>query len=267
MKHFPRLFLLASLLAAIRATAAGLPDTGQITCYNDTAADGVPASSAVSIARDTGAYPRQDCRFGRDAAAAGSALPKAGAGVAGFDYTKVGNNGALLAASATPGTSAADWACTRDNATGLTWEVKTTSPTDLRYFGHTYSWYNTDAAVNGGGAGAAGTNTCSATLPGNQCNTQAFVAAVNAAALCTYADWRMPTTRELQTLVRADGSSPALDQSWFPNTTASSLWTASTYADNADRAWIVNFQIGNTPTSSKSGNPRLGVRLVRGGQF
>jgi hypothetical protein len=268
MNRFPRTLLLAVLFAAAPVHAVGVPDTGQDTCYNDTGADGVPASSPTSIARDAGTHPRQDCRYGRDAAAAASALPKTGAGAKGFDYTKIANNGTTLVASAVLGTAATDWACTRDNTTGLTWEVKTAATTEPRYAGHTYTWYNSDASTNGGNAGSTGGNTCNATLPGNLCNIQAFVAAVNNAALCTYTDWRMPKPRELFTLVDADGSSPSIDPTYFPYTSVSSpYWTGSTYVASADSAWTVSFRTGNTPSGKKSSNTYYYVRLVRGGPF
>lgn len=142
--------VLALAFAATPLQAAGLPDTGQVTCYNDTTADVVPASSAASIASDAGTHPGEDCRFGRDAAATASALPKTGAGARGFDYTKVSaDNSHLARCRRHAGTAATDWACTQDNVTGLTWEVKTAVATDPRYSGHTYAWYNSNANTNG----------------------------------------------------------------------------------------------------------------------
>ena len=264
MTRFPRTLLLPLLVAAISVHAAGLPDTGQDTCYNDAGAD------AASIANDAGSHPRQDCRYGRDPAAAAGVLTKTGAGAKGFDYTKIANNGSTLAADATLGESSTDWACTKDNITGLTWEVKAALGNNLRYAGHTYAWFNADGGTNGGNVGSAGGNTCNGTLPGNECNTQAFVAAVNAAALCTYADWRLPTRRELQTLVYADGSNPSIDPTYFPNTPASStvfsfFWSGSSYVPIPLRAWAVLFLDGYTDAIDKSLDAY--VRLVRGGQF
>ena len=263
MTRITRTILLALLLAAAQIQAADLPDTGQDTCYNDSAADSVAASNPASIARDAGTHPRQDCRYGRDPAAAAGVLTKTGAGAKGLDYTKIANNGTTLAASAALGSTPPDWACTKDNITGLTWEVKTTS--GLRNNASTYTWYNSNAATNTGNAGTASGGACSG---GTGCDTEKFVADVNAAHLCTYTDWRMPTQRELLTLVLADGSVPSIDPTYFPNTQASYpsyFWSGSSYVPNPPGAWVVNFHDGGTGAGTKS--LTYYVRLVRGGQF
>jgi hypothetical protein len=267
MKHIRYLVFSCLLLGATGARSAGLPDTGQDTCYNNTVADGVSASSPTSIARDAGTHPRQDCRYGRDAAANAGALTKIGAGAKGFDYTKIANNGSTLAAGAILGTAAGDWACTLDNVTGLMWEVKTVTNTSLRYSGHTYTWYSTNGATNGGKAGSVGIDSCNNTL-GVQCNTQAYVAAVNAAALCSHNDWRLPTRRELMTLVYANGSSPTIDATYFPNTQASSFWSSTTYAVSTEFAWQIVFFDGYVfPLGEKAASTFSFIRLVRGSQF
>ena len=46
--------------------------------------------------------------------------------VAPHSYSKIANSGSVLPDSAVLGSGAGDWACTRDNTTGLIWEVKTT---------------------------------------------------------------------------------------------------------------------------------------------
>lgn len=261
MTRFPRTPLLALLLSiTVPVHAVGLNDTGQDTCYNDTAADGVAASSPTSIARDAGTHPRQDCRYGRDAAAAAGQLTKTGAGAKGFDFTKIANNGATLAAGAALGSAAIDWACTKDNVTGLTWEVKTTS--GLRSNASTYTWYNSNAGTNGGNAGTANGGSCSG---GTGCDTEKFVADVNAAALCTYTDWRLPTRREFLTLVHAGVSNPSIDPTYFPNTHGSAFWSSSSYVPTPANAWFLSFFNGNTYADVKSSSAR--ARLVRGGQF
>ena len=261
-----RAFLLTLLLATFTAQAVGLPDTGQSICYNDSGPDAVPASDPASIAGDAGSPPRQDCRYGRDPAAAAGALTKIGGGVAGLDNSKIANDGSTLAAGAALGSNPGDWACTQDNITGLTWEVKTTS--GLRNWASTYTWYSTNGVTNGGNAGSnSTTSTCNGTLA--SCNTQAYVTAVNAGTgLCNASDWRLPSLRELLTLVLADGSSPAIDPTYFPNfpnTQTSFFWSASSHVASPADAWLVSFFGGLDAAISKSGDGY--VRLVRGGQF
>lgn len=230
----------ALAILGMAAHAVGLNDTGQTLCYSSTGTV-VPCAGG------------QDGRYGRDTAAAAGALSKTGAGIAGFDYTKIANNGSDLAASATPGSNPSDWACTRDNVTGLTWEVKTAGTTHLRYNGHTYTWYSS-AANNGGNAGSVGGNTCNGTLVayGNQCNTANYVAAVNAATLCGHGDWRLPSLKELQTLANAGVGSPTIDATYFPNTQGGSYWSASNYAAGSGNAWFLDFSAGNSNLGFKS---------------
>jgi hypothetical protein len=245
--------------------AAGLPDTGQDTCYTDSAVDTVSAGSATSVDRDSASHPRQDCRYGRDPAVNAGALSRIGGGVKGFDYSKIANNGGNLGAApaAALGTAPGDWACTLDNVTGLIWEVKTAgaASAELRSMNSTYSWYSSNVATNGGNAGtaaAAGGN-CQTT---NACDTEKFVAAVNAIALCGHSDWRLPTRRELQTLLYAGVSSPAIDGTYFPNTPSSLFWSGSTYAQTPVNAWGEALSKGSTGYSGKSGAHT--VRLVSG---
>jgi len=251
---------LFAVVAAAAASAAGLNDTGQTLCYD--AANAAVACSAT-VGGDAGTNPRQDARYGRDAAAAASQLGKIGAGAAGFDFSKIANNGSNLAASAALGSSATDWACTKDNVTGLTWEVKTTA--GLRSSANTYTWYST-APTNGGDVGAVGANTCGGTLSAyaDQCNTQNYVAAVNAAALCGASDWRLPSQRELLTIVRAGATSPSIDATFFPNTISNWHWTSSSYIARPTNALVVFFNYGYSNADVKSSSGVV-VRLVRGG--
>ena len=265
MKPFPNLLALALLATATAANAASLPDTGQSTCYNGTVADAVDAASVTSVSSDAQTHPRQDCRYGRDPAAATGASVKVGTGAKGFDYTKIANNGGALDPGALLGAAPTDWACTRDNITGLIWEIKTSGPGSVRFSGHTYTWYNTDEATNGGFEGYRGGGTCAGTLNGNFCNTLAYTTAVNADALCSYRDWRLPTLRELRTLVNADGSIPAVDASNFPNASPTPFWTAAPQASDVSNAWNVDFADGESNVEDKSRSNN--VRLVRGVPF
>lgn len=261
----------AALIACLStlATAATLPDTGQDTCYTNAAADAVAASNLVSVARDGGSFPRQDCRYGADAAAANASLTKIGLGAKGFDYTKIANNGSALPAAIALGSAATDWACTRDNNTGLTWEVKTATSTHLRFSGHTYTWYMDDPTSNGGNNGSidgsASANTCNGTLPANLCFTKAYITAVNAATLCGASDWRLPSMRELLSIVHFATPNPAIEPFFFSNTAFGYFWTGSTYAINPALVWVVGSTL--PPTSFQNKSDKYAVRLVRGAAF
>jgi len=253
--------------AAAPSGAVGLPDTGVDTCYNATAADTLPAAHVESVAADNGTHPRQDCRYGRDAAAYMGLLAKTGAGPKGLDYTKITNAGAATDPAAALGTGASDWACTRDNTTGLTWEVKSPTAGNLRHAGSTFTWFSSDAGSNGGNAGVVGTSTCGGSLP--SCNTQDFIAAVNAAALCSYTDWRLPTPRELITLhyegFQANVAA-TLEATYFPSS-PSVMWTATTYAFDAASAWVGSPVVGLSVLDVRAKTTAVGVRLVRGTVF
>jgi hypothetical protein len=259
MIRFSRTALLTLLLTAGASAHAAtvvvpLNDTGQSLCYDS-------AGAAVSCATVA-----DDGRYGRDAAVAAGALTPSSSGTKGFDFTKIANDGSPLGAGAALGSLAGEWACTRDNVTGLTWEVKTTS--GLRSNAHIYTWYSADNTSNGGAGneGDLGTDTCGGTLSAysNQCNTANYVAAVNAAVLCGATDWRMPSLRELQSLVDFSVPLPSIDANYFPNTQSSYFWAANNYAANPANAWNVSFGGGYSAGNNKPDHDF--VRLVRGGQ-
>ena len=269
--RFPALILVPVLaLGPTAARAASLPDTGQDLC--DDGANVLVACTSANTG-DAATYPRQDGRFGRDAKARAGTLSKAGGGAAGFDYSKIANNGSDLGAGVglALGTNPTDWACTRDNITELTWEVKVNDATHLRHMTWTYTWYNSDGTTNAGNAGtpdigsSAGTDNC---LNTSHCDTEKFVADVNAAALCGGNDWRMPTQRELLTLVHAGTNFPSIDTTYFPNTIGAGLsrfYSGTSYVTVPSFARVVNFNLGYSTASAKSGS--FFVRLVRGKQF
>ena len=153
------------------ALALPVPDSAQISCFNDTGPTGRVGPDNQDP--QPASHPGQDCVGGRSAADRYGLLSKVGASsAAGRDYSKIANDGSVLPADASLGSGPGDWACTRDNHTGLIWEVKVNAPTDLRHQGHAYTWYDPDPTINAGLPGSADGTACNGTLP--QCHTTAY---------------------------------------------------------------------------------------------
>jgi hypothetical protein len=245
--------VLANSGAAFAAGPTGmLNDTGITRCWIEDSSGG-PGPEA-----DNGSHPRQDCRYGRDRAVF-AGMPKLGGGGNGFDLTKISNDGTVIPETAALGTGAKDWACTLDNVTGLIWEVKTSS--GLRSQGHSYTWFNSNGATNGGAAGTSSGGICFST---GRCDTENFVADVNVVGLCGATDWRMPSKKELISILDLGRTNPPIDPSYFHNTPATAFWTASPFASDLRSAWIVFFNIGEAFNVSKG--VAYQVRLVRAGK-
>jgi hypothetical protein len=179
-------------------------------------------------------------------------------------YSKIANDGSLLTSATTVGTGAKDWACSRDNVTGLMWEVKT-DDNGLRDKDNSYSWYNPDAATNGGFAGyqSNGDGGMGVCTGGILCNTNAYKQALNTQKLCGYSDWRLPTVTELLSLVDTTFS-PTINASYFPNTVGSASWASSPYEVGTSDAKVVYFFNGYEGYGNKRNY--YSVRLVRGTQ-
>lgn len=230
---------------------------------NDTGIDWCANNSALYIANKENwcgslmsTHPYQDGQDGRDMYARQGLLTKLGKGDAGFDYTKVCNNGQIAGEGTCPqapvlGGADTDWGCTRDNVTNLIWEVKTIG--GLRDKDALYTWYESNDVINGGEKG----DNCA----GINCNTESFVAAVNQQGLCGANDWRMPTRHELHSIAHQGRSKPSIDITLFPNTAANGYWTATPVAAHTFNAWYVNFEYGWDYWDNKSNQQR--VRLVR----
>lgn len=204
MRVFP------SLLALVAFPALGIGP------LNDTGIDFCADGATNTAPCDSSTYPRQDASLGRDAQAAAGTLAKVGGGGKGFDFTKIANNGAALPATATLGYGPSDWACVRDNVTGLWWEVKVNDPSHLRHQGWSYTWY--DSAHDYFNNGNYGTSSGGICKTSGRCDTEKFAADVNAAGLCGHRDWRVSDIQELQSIVDYGRDNPAIDISNFPNT-------------------------------------------------
>lgn len=215
-----------------------------------------------NLAAAQSSFPGQDADFGRDAKTLANTLAKVGGGLAGFDYTKLDASGAALPDSALA------WSCVRDNHTGLIWEIKRNDG-GLRDQDNTYTWYNADPASNGGAEGAPNGGSCTGSI---DCDTSAFVGAVNAAGLCGANDWRLPNIMELQSIVYSGASAPGptIDTDYFPDTPIAApnslFWSSTPYAGDANYAWSILFANGNSYSSFINKFGTYSIRLVRGGE-
>lgn len=195
-------------------------------------------------------------------------------GLAGFDFTRIGHNGLVLARQdAMWRDSGSDgegtrWDCLRDNVTGLWWEAKTNEDAGgakhLRHVDHTYSGSGA-AAHRVFDAGQPFGGRCSGLPDASQCSTQAYVDAVNTAGLCGFSDWRLPTVAELKPLTSINKGGATIDVQQFPNTAPAGYWTASAYPHRKNYAWYVYFA-GAGDSFGDATSASYAVRLVRNGR-
>ena len=148
---------------------------------------------------------------------------------------------------------AASWSMVRDNVTGLIWEMKTDDGS-IHDRDNTYTWYDSTPETNGGGAGT----------PGDGTDTEDFIAVLNVAEFGGFTDWRLPTIKELQSIVDYGTIMPNIDTDYFPNTVSSHYWSSSTYVNDTGFAWPVYFYYGSVDYNYKART--YYVRAVRGGQ-
>lgn len=67
-------------------------------------------------------------------------------------------------------------------------------------------------------------------------------------------NWRLPTIKELTSIVDYRVRSPSIDETVFPNSNSSGYWSASSVASNSANAWSVYFNNGNVYSSDKAGS-------------
>jgi len=228
-------------------TATGkLNDTG-ITWGGDYSSGNNTDCSGETISQ-------QDCSHGRDVTHNDNSD-----GHAGFIFTKLDANGNPLAASAT------EWDCVQDHVTGLIWEVKTDANGGVKGLRDTgWAYMNTTNMTGYDPRDTEDKGICLASsnyLDGIYCHTEGYRIAVNSQGLCGASDWSLPTANELASLVNFNRTSPAIDSTYFPNSSSRVVWSGSPYADDSTRAWLVKFSLGSSKhdvrTEGKS------VRLVR----
>ncbi len=109
------------------------------------------------------------------------------------------------------------------------------------------------------------------TWTGNTCSSTASTstwaqanALTGTVSFAGQSDWRLPSIRELQTIVDRPSDGSVIDTVIFPNTTMSDFWTSTSFAGSPGLAWYVHFSYGSAyPSGDKSIANQ--VRLVRAG--
>lgn len=151
--------------------------------------------------------------------------------------------------------------CVLDQYIGLIWEVKSDRP-GLRDWRNTYSWYSPDEDFKGelDYRGLPNGGECA----GSDCDTTAYVKAVNEMGYCGQSDWRLPTRDELGSISdpRIQDNKPTINTAYFPHAQMEEYWSGNDYQFQYDTAWRWSFEFGHDRVDWKTSPAYL--RLVRG---
>ena len=198
------------ILLFISLSSAGqfpCPDTGQTKCFDNEEEIPCPTSQGRPF-------------YGQDANYT----------INSPSYSKLGYDAVELSDSATPDEG---WIMTRDNVTGLIWELKTDDGS-INDRDRTYDW---DKAVLD------------------------YINSLNDRNFGGFSDWRLPSVEELSSLVNAGPNRNAILTVYFENNMPDRYWTSTPYAYGSGRAWHVNFEFGTVTNGTES--YRYYVRAVR----
>jgi len=99
----------------------------------------------------------------------------------------------------------------------------------------------------------------------NYLNWSGALSQAAASAFAGHKDWRLPNSKELESLVEVACYDPAINATVFPNNPADWVWASSPDANGEVYAWGVNFYDGASNAFGGRSYSHA-VRLVRGGQ-
>ena len=150
-----------------------------------------------------------------------------------MSFTKLDERGKELDATK----SWADGHCmTRDNNTGLIWEVKSLVDGALNHVDDKYSWEDAQ---------------------------RIYITKLNREHYCSFNDWRIPNKDELRSIIDYSRTEPAIDLDFFPNMPSDFFWTNIIYQMQPVFGWVIFTGLGSATANSLGSRRR--VIAVRGG--
>ena len=235
--------LLLPALAAAQVPANPDTDIGASQCYRS-------GTSTLGSCATTD-LQGQDGQVGRDAT---PGLNGNGDGMLGFSFAKVCGSGARAGtgtcpADPPPGDGPDEWACTYDNVTGRTWEMK--SQGGLRAAQAKYTNYTPAYDPKGEYRSAT--------------DATGYVDRLNAIGLCGADDWVVEHIAVRQALVaygRKGDAGARVDAAWFPTLQAGPYWATSDHAPDLQHEWMLDFADGSTTDADARDTPHY-VHAVR----
>lgn len=156
-------------------------------------------------------------------------------------YTKIGYNGKELSKGAKHQYYGGSWIMTRDNITGLIWSIIPAATCKKRMF------------------------------PQHRINND-FISSLNNQSFGGYADWRMPTIKEVSSLINSNiyDSGSSTDRFWFPHIVSAYYWSSTIYdsISNPSTAYLVDFSRGSVGISNVlNKNLSLAVRCTHNKEY
>ena len=151
-------------------------------------------------------------------------------------YTKLGVNGVVLLDGAA---IESGWIMTRDNVTGLIWEVKTDDGS-IHDKNNKYTWC--DSNIDNPGTCGEGTD------------TEDFIHKLNSESFGGFDDWRLPTIKELSSIAKTGRHSPTINTHFFPNIglLPDYYWSSTSYTNNYHVWQVYFYNFGFISTKPKS---------------